>query len=97
MAIRSTALQSAMTGMTAAHNQLNAAAQNLAKPIIRSSANPQEDTTSSSQSLVPQSMSAEMGNSLIALNESLVQARVSSTTAGAAQVMLDELLEIGRQ
>ena len=97
MAIRSTALQSALAGMTAAHNQLNAAAQNLAKPIIPSSANPQRDTTSRSPSPASQSMSAEIGNNLIALNESLSQARVSSTTAGAAQAMLDELLEIGRQ
>ena len=100
--IRSTALQSALTGMTAAHSQLAAAAHNLAKPLIAPRNEPtstasQDGTVTGSQSLVNQSMSNNVGGSLIALNESLTQARVSSATAGAAQAMLDELLDIGRR
>ncbi len=88
--------------MTAAHNQLASAAQDLAKPIVAphhelSSAGTQDDTVTGSQSLVSQSMSANIGGSLIALNESLTQVRVSSITAGAAQDMLDDLLDIGRR
>lgn len=101
MAIRSTALQSALAGITAAHDKLAATAQNLAKPLFspseNSSADPQGDTTSNSRSPATQSMSAEMGNSLIALNESLTQSGVSSAAAGAAQAMLEELLAIGRR
>ncbi|NLS94903.1 MAG: hypothetical protein GXX96_22335 [Planctomycetaceae bacterium] len=99
MAIRSTALHSALTGMTAAHNQLAVTAQNLAKPLFVS---PSEFTSASSQQNPAQnpatsSMSAEIGNSLLALSESLTQARLSSATAGAAQAMLDGLLELGRR
>jgi hypothetical protein len=101
MVIRSTALQSALAGMTAAHDKLAATAQNLAKPLFspdeHSSGDSQASTTSSSQGPAIQSMSAEMGDSLIALNESLTQAGVSSAAAGAAQAMLDELLAIGRR
>ncbi len=102
MVIRATALQSALAGMTAAHNQLAAAAQNLAKPLFASpaefsSASSQGGAAPSSQSPAAQSMSNEIGSNLIALNDSLTQARVSSVTAGAAQAMLDELLEIGRR
>lgn len=102
MVIRSTALQTALAGMTAAHNQLAATAQNLAKPLFASptefsSANSSEDRTFSSPGSAAASMSADMGDSLIALHESLTQARVNSATAGAAQAMLEELLEIGRR
>ena len=102
MVIRSTALQSALAGMNAAYDQLAATAQDLARPIAASpgdlsSANLQEDTNSSFQSSLAQSMSAETGNSLIELNESLTQARANTATAGAAQAMLDELLELGRR
>ena len=102
MVIRSTALQSALAGMNAAYDQLAATAQELAKPIAASpgdffSANLQEDTSSRFQSSSVQSMSAQMENSLIDLNESLTQARLNSATAGAAQAMLDELLELGRR
>lgn len=99
MAIRSTALQSALAGMTSAYDQLAATAQNLAKPLSSSptefdSANSNQE---SPQSAATQSMSADIGSSLLSLNESLAQARMSSATAGAAQAMLEELLEIGRR
>lgn len=102
MVIRSTALQSALAGMTVAHNQVAAAAQNLAKPLFASptdfsSAGSSEDAAAGSPSPAPQSMSADVGSSLVALNESLTLARASSVTAGAAQAMLEDLLEIGRR
>jgi hypothetical protein len=102
MVIRSAALRSALAGMTAAHDQVAVAAQNLAKPLFASpaefsSASSQGGASPSSESPATESMSNEIGSSLIELNESLTQARVSSVTAGAAQAMLEELLEIGRQ
>lgn len=103
MVIRSTAFQSALAGMTAAHQQLAVAAQSLAQPLCASpveffSANSSGDRPSSgSESPAVQSMSAEIGDSLISLHESLTQARANSATAGAAQDRLEELLSIGRR
>ncbi|MHB8899212.1 MAG: hypothetical protein ACYC6Y_10745 [Thermoguttaceae bacterium] len=98
MAIRSTALQSALAGMTAAHQQLAAAAQTLAKPLVASSA---ASTPSDGRSPPPvaaaASASSEIGGSLLELGESLTAARLSSATARTARGMLEELLEIGRR
>lgn len=102
MPIRSTALQSALAGMTAAHNRLAAAAQNLANPFFASaselsSAESADKPSADSQASTTQSMSADIGGSLISLHESLAQARTSSATAGAARAMFEELLAIGRR
>ena len=102
MVIRSTALQSALAGMNGAFDQLAATAQNLAEPIATSSTqlsstSLQEDTAASYQISASPSMSAEIGSSLIDLKESLNQVRVNSATGGAAQAMLEELLELGRR
>ena len=102
MVIRSTALQSALAGMTAAHNQLAGAAQNLAKPLLASpaessSAGTEEGTSAEAQDSATQSMSEDYGRSLLTLHEALTASRVNLMTADAAQGMLDDLLEIGRR
>ena len=93
MVIRATALQSALAGMTTAHAQVESAAQSLAKPLFASpselfSAAAQDDSPSGA--LATASMSADMGSSLIALNESLTLARclIAQGEAGQAIVLL---------
>ncbi len=88
--------------MTAAHNQLAATAQNLAKPIVAattelSSSGSEEGASTEAADSVTSSMSEDFGGSLISLHESLTSARVNLWTADAAQGLLDELLEIGRR
>ncbi len=98
MVIRSTALQSALTGITAAHNQVAATAVKLANPSFASRASlAQRNSSNESISGDSESVSDELGGGLVALNESLTQVRANSATARTARDMLDELLQIGRK
>ena len=98
MVIRSTALQSALTGITAAHNQVAATAVKLANPSFASRASLAERNSSKvSSDGDTESVSDELGGGLLALNESLTQVHANSATASAARDMFDELLQIGRK